>query len=256
MQQQNLLMESGGGLDGFASALMDLKESATKIFDHIKQLTFDAFSAMEDTMSTVFFDAFSGKLESASDYFAAFGESLLRSFSDMLAKMVAEYIAASAAMSAVKGTLGTVFSVIGGLFSAPTSGATFSQTSTGVAGSAIGNSGFTPGPILNANGNVLRGGFHAFAAGGVVTGPTLGLVGEGRYNEAIVPLPDGRRIPVDMRGGSNVIVNVIDNTGGDVKKTVNKTIDSEGRTMIDIIIDAVSRNKNGARSQLKTALGV
>jgi hypothetical protein len=28
-------------------------------------------------------------------------------------------------------------------------------------------------------------------------------VGEGKYNEAIVPLPDGRSIPVQMRGGSS-----------------------------------------------------
>ena len=52
-----------------------------------------------------------------------------------------------------------------------------------------------------------------FANGGMVTGPTLGLIGEGKYNEAIVPLPDGRSIPVQfnqqsslreaMAGGSN-----------------------------------------------------
>jgi len=36
----------------------------------------------------------------------------------------------------------------------------------------------------------------------VVNGPTLGLVGEGKYNEAIVPLPDGRAIPVQMQGDS------------------------------------------------------
>ena len=42
-----------------------------------------------------------------------------------------------------------------------------------------------------------------FANGGVVNGPTLGLVGEGRYNEAIVPLPDGRSIPVKMAGGQS-----------------------------------------------------
>jgi hypothetical protein len=41
-----------------------------------------------------------------------------------------------------------------------------------------------------------------FANGGIVTGPTLGLVGEGKYNEAIVPLPDGRSIPVQMQGES------------------------------------------------------
>jgi hypothetical protein len=49
-----------------------------------------------------------------------------------------------------------------------------------------------------AMGGVVSGGFRAFAAGGTVNQPTLGLVGEGRFNEAIVPLPDGKSIPVVM----------------------------------------------------------
>ena len=53
-----------------------------------------------------------------------------------------------------------------------------------------------------ANGAVWKGGFQAFADGGVVNGPTLGLVGEGKYNEAIVPLPNGKSIPVQMKGES------------------------------------------------------
>ena len=53
-----------------------------------------------------------------------------------------------------------------------------------------------------ANGAVWKGGFQAFANGGTVSGPTLGLIGEGRYNEAIVPLPDGKSIPVALQGGS------------------------------------------------------
>jgi tape measure domain-containing protein len=56
-------------------------------------------------------------------------------------------------------------------------------------------------PKAAANGALWAGGFQAFANGGMVKGPTLGLVGEGKYNEAIVPLPDGRSIPVQMRGG-------------------------------------------------------
>ena len=46
--------------------------------------------------------------------------------------------------------------------------------------------------------------------GGVATEPTY-MVGEGKYNEAVVPLPDGRSIPVQMKGGSgnaNVTVNI------------------------------------------------
>ena len=68
-----------------------------------------------------------------------------------------------------------------------------------------------------ANGAVWEGGFTPFADGGVVNKPTLGLVGEGKYNEAIVPLPDGRSIPVVMKGGSggiNINVNVDGSKGG------------------------------------------
>lgn len=70
-------------------------------------------------------------------------------------------------------------------------------------GGAVG--GFA-GFFKGANGGVAGGGWKpfpvtAFANGGMVNGPTLGLVGEGKYNEAIVPLPDGRSIPVQMQGG-------------------------------------------------------
>lgn len=48
------------------------------------------------------------------------------------------------------------------------------------------------------------------ATGGIVDKPTLAYIGEGRFNEAVVPLPDGRRIPVEMKGknGGDVAVNV------------------------------------------------
>ena len=73
-------------------------------------------------------------------------------------------------------------------------------------GGAVG--GFA-GLLKGANGGVAGGGWKpfpvtAFANGGMVNGPTLGLVGEGKYNEAIVPLPDGRSIPVQMQGGSGL----------------------------------------------------
>jgi len=58
-------------------------------------------------------------------------------------------------------------------------------------------------PVMAANGAVWKGGFTAFANGGVVRGPTLGLIGEGEYSEAIVPLPDGKSIPVKMGRSSS-----------------------------------------------------
>jgi hypothetical protein len=41
-----------------------------------------------------------------------------------------------------------------------------------------------------------------FANGGIVSGPTLSVLGESKQNptEAVIPLPDGRSVPVDMSG--------------------------------------------------------
>lgn len=52
---------------------------------------------------------------------------------------------------------------------------------------------------------------------GIVSTPTY-LVGEGRMNEAVVPLPNGRAIPVQMHGGTNQQNNV----------SVNITMDGSG----------------------------
>ena len=43
------------------------------------------------------------------------------------------------------------------------------------------------------------------------------LLKEGKYNEAVVPLPDGRSIPVEMRGGGDTVV-------------VNVNVSSDGQT--------------------------
>jgi len=58
-----------------------------------------------------------------------------------------------------------------------------------------------------ADGGIIPGGLgnampvHGYANGGAVFNkPHVAVIGEGRYNEAAVPLPDGRRIPVDLGG--------------------------------------------------------
>ena len=230
---------------GFMAGMQDIADGVTSTFTHIRTLTTETFSAMQSTMSNVFFDFFSGELDSAKDYFAAFGQSILQAFSDMLAKMLVEYITTEMTMKAVGGVLSSIFSALGGF----AWGAKTTQLGGVSAGQAV--------TLTAANGGVFPGGFQAFASGGIINQPTLGLVGEGRYNEAVVPLPDGRSIPVNMRGGgSNVVVNVIDNTGGNTKKSVNKEIDEQGNMVIDIVLDAIARNRKGARSQFKTALGV
>jgi hypothetical protein len=76
---------------------------------------------------------------------------------------------------------------------------------------------FAKGGIMTEMGPMMM---KKYARGGVATGPQMALYGEGSQNEAYVPLPDGRRIPVAMQGGgggtTSVVVNV-DATGSKVR---------------------------------------
>lgn len=58
---------------------------------------------------------------------------------------------------------------------------------------------FENGGIMTSRGAVP---LRAYAGGGVASSPQLALYGEGSKPEAYVPLPDGRSIPVTMKGGS------------------------------------------------------
>jgi lambda family phage tail tape measure protein len=67
---------------------------------------------------------------------------------------------------------------------------------------------FANGGIMTSNGALP---LKRYAAGGIATSPQLAMFGEGSRPEAYVPLPDGRTIPVTMRGGTepgNIVVNV------------------------------------------------
>jgi len=72
--------------------------------------------------------------------------------------------------------------------------------------------GFADGGIMSPSGPMP---LKTYARGGIANSPQLALYGEGSMNEAYVPLPDGRRIPVAMQGGrgttastTSVVVNV------------------------------------------------
>ena len=84
----------------------------------------------------------------------------------------------------------------------------------------------------------------SYARGGIATEPTY-LVGEGKHNEAVVPLPDGRSIPVDMNGGSgtnNVSISV------NVDGSSTNSFDSEkgkalGKAMEVAVMEVIQREK-------------
>lgn len=210
-----------------------------KLFDADRQGEFDALrqnfqmlsdvasgvgQAIGSAMTTGLKDVVTGA-RSVQEVLADTMSSIADSFFQMAAKIIADMVkmlvlksllgifggpASQGGQSGFLGGLGSMLGLGGG---GPAGG--MSQ------GFDIPLSALPPGMAFteSANGNILRGGFQAFAKGGMVNKPTLGLVGEGAYNEAIVPLPNGKAIPVDMKGeaGNNVTTNItvnVDNQGG------------------------------------------
>lgn len=74
---------------------------------------------------------------------------------------------------------------------------------------------FADGGIMTELGSAP---LRKYAAGGVANSPQLALFGEGSKPEAYVPLPDGRTIPVTLKGagqgGSDVQINITVNQNG------------------------------------------
>jgi hypothetical protein len=62
--------------------------------------------------------------------------------------------------------------------------------------------GFATGGVMTPDGPVP---LRRYAMGGIASSPQLALFGEGSTPEAYVPLPDGRSIPVSMKGSGQTI---------------------------------------------------
>ena len=199
--EQVAAFESGqaAAADNFA-APGTLKAKMKDLESEMETMTkFDTMAIQTaDTFEQEFGSAISSVIQGTSSMKDALGN-MFANMSKMFADMVAQMIAKWATLQLVKG-LGSMFGV---------------SAVPGAANGAVWAGGFQP---FSANA------IKPFANGGIVKGPTLGLVGEGRYNEAVVPLPDGKKIPVEMgknAGGnvsSSVVVN-INNSGGSESST-------------------------------------
>jgi lambda family phage tail tape measure protein len=97
--------------------------------------------------------------------------------------------------------------------------------------------GFADGGVMTSSGPLP---LKTYSNGGVATSPQLALFGEGRMNEAYVPLPDGRTIPVTMKGAggassvNNVTVNVSVENGGEQVKG-DQGADNLGRVIANVV---------------------
>lgn len=173
-------------------------------------------------MGDMFYDSFTGKLDSAGDYLAAWGQSVTRYLSDILGQQTG------------KAMLSGFSSFVQGLTA--------------------------PSANVNAQFSGLRSsGMTGFASGGISYGPQMALVSEGRYPvEAHVPLPDGRKIPVEMSGaaaaparGPAKLEVQIHNASGQPLQVKNATLSQDpARQVIQLFLEGCSRNIGGVGERL------
>ena len=143
--------------------------------------------------------------------FALTGKS---SFSDMIDSMLADL----ARMLVQQNVTGPLAQVVSGLDFA-------------------GMFGFASGGVMTSAGPLP---LRAYASGGVANSPQLALYGEGSSPEAYVPLPDGRTIPVTMKGAGTVVkVDVHNNAGPDTRASATATTDSTGNTQIMVMVEKI-----------------
>lgn len=116
---------------------------------------------------------------------------------------------------------------------------------------------FADGGIMTSNGEID---LHKYASGGVANSPQLALFGEGSMPEAYVPLPDGRSIPVTLRGsgtgetvgGNNIsIVINVSNTNNGSSETQSADATQAGKDSSDMA-KLANRIKSLVRQEIIT----
>jgi tape measure domain-containing protein len=103
--------------------------------------------------------------------------------------------------------------------------------------------GFATGGIMTQFGPAE---LRKYAQGGIANSPQVAVYGEGSMNEAFVPLPDGKTIPVTISGGGGsssappaVTVNLINQTGTQVNAQQQGSPRFDGKQLIlDMVLSA------------------
>jgi lambda family phage tail tape measure protein len=195
-------------LRGLSEGMKDYWRSAERMGENTRNAVQNAFRGMEDAMVNF---VKTGKLD-----FKSLADSIV---SDLIRIQIQQSITGPLAKS-----MSAMFT---------------SSSSTGQFESDINTSGFTK----SANGNVMTDmgpmQLNKYANGGIATSPQISIFGEGRMNEAYVPLPDGRTIPVTMKGGggSNINVQIINNNS---QAQVSAQTDGQGG--LTVLVDMVKNS--------------
>lgn len=208
-----------------------------------------ATSAFTNTLNDAF-DALTGNAErgkrSVKDFVVAFARDLQQAINQILAFKAASSIlnlffaGGSAATNIPAGDVAT--NAAG--FPIPPGGAT-----GGVMGGPLLGTVSIPRSAIPAGLPHMP--IHTYSMGGVASSPQLAIFGEGRQKEAFVPLPDGRRIPVDLRessggGARSVMVNF---TFAPQMQTLDPRAGEEWlRGQARVVVDMIAERLEGLES--------
>jgi TP901 family phage tail tape measure protein/lambda family phage tail tape measure protein len=208
---------------GFKNGVESFLTSIGTMSENVSQLTQNAFQGLSDGITEL---VTTGKMN-----FNDFANSIIK---DMIRIATQQLI------------LRPILQGIGGLFGGGGGGGLpgFGMDSI-IPGLGLGNTPafkFAGGGIMTSQGPMP---LKRYAAGGIANSPQLALYGEGSQNEAYVPLPDGRRIPVAMQGsggGSTSVVVNVDATGSKVEGDSPKG-DQLGRALSQAVQQELLKQK-------------
>ena len=213
-------------------------EGLTKYLDDVNNLSLQASNLVMNT--------FQGAEDALIDLTTK-GKLSFRDLADSIIADIARIAIRQSITGPLAGLLKGAFSGGGG----GTSGG-FGSFFAGMAGSggrAMSPSGFvnvTPnalGGIMTSDGPVP---LNRYAMGGIANSPQLALFGEGRGPEAFVPLPDGRRIPVAMKGGggnTSVVVHVNVDSGAQNVTSTGQNAEALGKTIAAAVRSTIINEK-------------
>lgn len=167
-------------------------EPATNSTNELSEYGIQAARNMQSAFADFLFDPFDAGMDG-----------MLEGFGNTVRRMAAE--AASAQL--MDALFGKTTKDGGHDWASGLLGAAFSGLTGAIGGGLNADiNGLVANSNLFANGGIMTSAgplpLNKYANGGIANSPQLALFGEGRMNEAYVPLPDGRSIPVTMKGSS------------------------------------------------------
>lgn len=246
-----------GFIDGWKKAFADYVRSAQTSYQMARESGQQFISSFQNDFSGLVQGLIQGT-SNFKDFFKNLVNDVVKIWSDFVAKMVTDYLFGQDQMKKggggsggglIGGILGAVVNGIGGLFGGGGGSGSFETVGGGyqlAMPSGYANGGIMPGSFMP---------FRAFAFGGIASSPTLGLIGEGRYPEAVIPMPDGKTVPVSMKGagGGGKTVNLTQNFhfNGIDGPSIKAMLYKEGKDVIkNVTLEAVE-NDMGYASKVR-----